>query len=84
MRVLSELRCVDQVVSSSDIDPIFDFLTHLEILHPDILAVTEDDQNAEAKRVLCHKKGIEFVVLKKDFLGIPTSTTAIINHIRKQ
>lgn len=82
--VLSQLRCVDQVVWSSDIDPIFDFLTHLDALKPDILAVTEDDKNADLKRILCQKMGIEFVVLSKNFEGTPISTSAIIRHIKSQ
>lgn len=84
MIVLSELGCIDVVVSSSDLDPVFDFETHIDILKPDILAVTEDDNNSEIKRVFCQKKGIEFVVLSKDFFGTPTSTAAIIRHIKNQ
>lgn len=82
--VLSELRCVDHVVSSSDLDPVFDFKTHIDVLKPDVLVVTEDDKNAELKRAFCQEKDIEFVILTKDFLGMPTSTTAIIHRIKNQ
>jgi len=70
------------VVSSSVIDPIFNFKTHIDVLKPDILAVTEDDKNAHAKQVFCYEKHFEFVVLSKDFSGTPLSTTSIISHIR--
>jgi len=75
---------VDRVVSSSDLDPVLDFVTHIDTLKPDILVVTEDDKNTEIKREFCQEKGIEFIVLAKDFFGTPTSTTAIIHGIKYQ
>lgn len=63
--VIGSLRCVDRVVTSSDLDPIFDFESHWKKESPDILAVTEDDKNTEKKQELCKEYGVELVVLKK-------------------
>ena len=48
--ILRSLRCVDDVVMSSNIDPVFDFVDHIVRIKPDIVAVTEDDIHAEEKR----------------------------------
>ena len=82
--ILSELSCVDAVVSSSDLDPVFDFRSHIDSLQPDILVVTEDDQNAERKKIFCEEHGIEFVILPKHFFVAPISTTSILTSIKKQ
>ena len=72
------------MVSSSDVDPVFDFRTHIDTIQPDILVVTEDDQNAERKKVFCVERGIEFVILPKHFSVAPISTTSILFSIKKQ
>jgi cytidyltransferase-like protein len=81
--LIGSLRCVDEVVSSSDLDPVFDFKTHLSRLRPDILAVTEDDKNIERKQAFCAERGIRLVVLPKrnDVTGV--STTSILSSIKK-
>ncbi|MEI6712045.1 MAG: adenylyltransferase/cytidyltransferase family protein [bacterium] len=84
MVILSSLRCVDMAVSSSDIDPVFDFRTHITHIQPAILAVTEDDKNVDAKRIFCSQYGIEVVVLKKDTPLLPVSTTSIITSIQQR
>ena len=80
--ILSSLSCVDDVVSSSDLHPIFDFKSHIERIKPDILAVTEDDRNIEAKREFCQKAGIKFVILPKGSTVSVTSTTSILLSIK--
>jgi cytidyltransferase-like protein len=75
--LIGSLRCVDEAVSSSDVHPVFDFVAHIERVKPDILAVTEDDRHAEAKRAFCAERGIELVVLPKRSFVTQTSTTNI-------
>ena len=45
-------------------DGILDFLPTLDIVHPDILVVNADGAS-EAKRKLCEKRGMEYVVLER-------------------
>lgn len=80
--ILSSLSCVDEVVSSSDIDPVFDFRSHIDVLKPDIIAVTEDDRNIVPKREFCKEKGIEFVILPKRNTLSQVSTTSILTSIK--
>jgi len=80
--ILSSLNCVDAVVSSSDVDPIFDFRKHIADIHPDILAVTEDDNNIEQKRLFCDQNSLELVMLKKTSSLPPVSTTSIITSLQ--
>lgn len=82
MIILSELSCVGRVVSSSDIDPVFDFVSHIDTLRPDILVVTDDDKHADKKRIFCQERNIEFVVVPKDTLSTAISTSLIIDSIR--
>jgi cytidyltransferase-like protein len=81
--ILESLRFVDRVVSSSDLDPVLDFVGHLEKEKPDILASTEDDKNITVKRILCKKLGIDYVILSKTALLEPISTTTIRESIKK-
>jgi hypothetical protein len=82
-RILIEsLRPVDEVVSSSDLDTVFDFKTHIERMHPDILAVTDDDKNIESKRVFCAERGVRLAVLPKRNDVTQVSTTAILSSIK--
>lgn len=80
--ILKALSCVDEVVSSSNIHPIFDFKSHIKNLQPNILAVTEDDKNAELKKSFCKKIGVEFVVLPKSNPVTQVSTTSILTSIK--
>ncbi len=60
-----------------------DFLEHFLQIRPDILAVTEDDQYAEEKVVLCREVGAEYRVLAKTPpLFSPISSTEIVRFIR--
>lgn len=82
--ILEELRCVDLVVMSdppSPCIPIYmDFARYMFTLHADILAVTEDDANVEAKRKWCESTRRRLVVLPKTVPGSPISTTEIRNR----
>ena len=82
--IIGELRCVDRVVTSSDIDPVFDFLGHWKKEKPDILVVTEDDRNAEKKRVVCEEYGVELVILPKRTFIEPVSTSSILAGIAER
>jgi glycerol-3-phosphate cytidylyltransferase-like family protein len=75
--IIGSLRCVDEVVCSSDLDPVFDFVQHIDRIKPDILAVTEDDRNAAVKKEFCSARGIQLVILPKTTGVTQTSTTAI-------
>jgi len=80
--ILKALMYVDEVVSSSNLHPVFDFRSHIKNLRPNILAVTEDDKNKEAKQKFCQKMGIKFVVLPKDNPVTQISTTSILTSIK--
>ncbi len=80
--VLQSLRAVDEVVRSSNLDPIFDFKDHILRIRPDILAITDDDHNREIKQAFCDENGIELVVFSKAALDQDISTTAIISGIK--
>ncbi|MDE2038205.1 MAG: adenylyltransferase/cytidyltransferase family protein [Patescibacteria group bacterium] len=87
LAIIGELRCVDKALISSDLDPVFDFLGHWKRDGaPDILAVTDDDRNAERKRAVCRDYGVELVVLPKTPPSAdepePISTTAIRKRIK--
>lgn len=83
LALLSALDIVDQVVIG-DCDALgLDFKDHFLCLRPDVLAVTEDDQYAAAKRALCAEVGAEYVVLAKTPPQFtPVSTTSIVRNIR--
>lgn len=81
--LIGAIRYVDRVVSSSDADPIFDFIEHFNRLKPDILAVTADDKHKREKRKLCRQFGIKFVVLPKRNPVTRVSTTDIRRGLRK-
>ncbi len=81
--LIGSLRCVDKVLKSSNLDPVFDFYSHIKREKPDILAVTEDDKNKKKKKDFCKKLGIEFVILPKaNKLKEKTSTTKILEKIK--
>jgi len=85
--IIGSLKCVDRVVTSSNLDPVFDFVGHWDHDLPDILVVTEDDSNAEKKRQLCLERKVKLVVLPKtkpkNYSGKQVSTTAILASIKK-
>jgi len=55
--LLQSLATVDGVVMGENLELGLDFQDHFLQLRPDILAVTEDDQYGELKRILCATTG---------------------------
>lgn len=80
--ILESLRMVDEVVMSSDLDPVFDFKGHFERLKPDILLVTDDDKYMEAKRAFAEARGAKLVAIPRQF-SEDNSTTAILAGIKE-
>ena len=81
--ILKSLRCVDEVVMSSNLDPVFDFVDHIKRIKPDIVAITEDDTHVEEKKRYFEKYGVKLVVLPKLNYHTRTSTSNIIADIKK-
>jgi cytidyltransferase-like protein len=81
--ILKSLRCVDEVVMSSNLDRVFDFLDHLDKINPDIVAVTEDDSNAEKKSEFFQKRNIKLILLPKSTDNTRVSTTSILKSIKE-
>jgi cytidyltransferase-like protein len=79
--IIGSLNCVDKVVSSSDVHPFLDFVSHLKKEKPQILAVTGDDKNIEIKRKLCDDLKIKLVILPKTVSVEQISTTDIRANI---
>jgi cytidyltransferase-like protein len=83
LALMTALDIVDQVVIGDCSELGLDFKNHFLSIKPDILAVTEDDQYAEAKRALCAEVGAEYIVLPKTPPQFtPVSTTSIVRNIR--
>jgi len=83
LALLQSLTTVDGVVMGENLELGLDFQDHFLQLRPDILAVTEDDQYGELKRILCAKTGAAYVVLPKTPPKFsPISTTRIVQWIR--
>jgi glycerol-3-phosphate cytidylyltransferase-like family protein len=80
--ILESLRMVDEVVMSSDLDPVFDFKGHFERLKPDILLITDDDKHLEAKRVFAEANGAALVAIPRLY-SEDGSTTAILASIKE-
>lgn len=82
VRLLEALRCVDvawPIASDKE------FEAYLQTHAPCILAATEDDAHAPAKRALCERLGCLYVQISKRLPGgIPTSTTKIREALRAQ
>src|SRR5665213_3469008 len=76
--LLTSLRCVDYAVKSSNLHPIFDFTDHLKTIHPNIVAVTEDDRNTPEKQRFFDERRIKLAVLPKRTSRTPTSTSSIL------
>ena len=65
LALMIALDMVDQVVIGDYNELGLDFKEHFIKIKPDVLAVTEDDQYADAKQALCNQVGAEYVVLPK-------------------
>ena len=81
--LLKSLRYVDDVVMSSNLDPVFDFADHIKRIKPDIVAVTKDDVRTEEKRKFLDEYGVKLVILPKRNSRTRTSTSNIIAGIKK-
>lgn len=79
--VIGSLSCVDRVVKSSNLHPVFDFIDHIKKEKPDILAVTEDEKHIREKKDFCDEHGIKLVVLPKRNNLTKISTTQILQKI---
>jgi cytidyltransferase-like protein len=83
LAIIAALGCVDKVVPSSNLEPVFDFRDCILKERPDILAVTEDDRHQEEKKRFCAQHGIELVVLPKRNRLTRVSPTGILTGVRK-
>lgn len=81
--IIESIKYVDKAVSSSDLDPILDFVTHFKKEKPDILVATEDDKNSKVKIKLCQEFGVKYIVLPKRTTAVPVSTTDIRAQIKE-
>lgn len=83
LAVLSSLRCVDEVILSTDEDVELSFKSAFLQSKPDILAVTTDDIYKEAKQRFCEECGVAFVVLEKTApQGCATSSSEVVSRIK--
>lgn len=83
LALMTSLDIVDQVVVGDCEELGLDFKNHFLKIRPDVLAVTEDDQYADAKRALCAQVGAEYIVLPKTPPQFtPVSTSSIVRNIR--
>ena len=83
LALMTALEMVDQVVIGDYNELGLDFKEHFLQIEPDVLAVTVDDQYADAKRALCAQVGAEYVVLPKTPPQFtPVSTSSIVRNIR--
>jgi cytidyltransferase-like protein len=80
--LIESIRYVDEVVMGEGAELGLDFLDHFIRLRPQVLAVTEDDRFADAKRSLCARTGARYVVLPKTLPFEPISTTEIVRRVR--
>jgi cytidyltransferase-like protein len=80
--VLENLKPVDKVYKSTNPeDPIFDFSDAFIKEGIDILASTEDDKNAEAKRKFCEEHNAKYIQLPKTLGFKKISTSEIRDRI---
>jgi cytidyltransferase-like protein len=83
VEVIKALEAVDDVVIGDDLDPNgLNFRTEFLRVHPEILAVTEDDKYSKFKKELCKEIKCKYVVLPKELNIEPTSSTDVINFIK--
>lgn len=80
--LLKNLKDVDDVVKSSNEDPIFDFSDHFDRIKPDILVITEDDQYKQEKSEFCQNRKVKLVILPKTNNASIVSTTSILNSVK--
>ncbi len=82
VRLIESIDCVDKVITSSDLDNVLDFATYARQNKPDIVAVTTDDMNADAKETFCDEIGASLVVLPKSIDIASISTSELISKLK--
>ncbi|MCC5839213.1 MAG: adenylyltransferase/cytidyltransferase family protein [Opitutales bacterium] len=81
--LLEALDMVDDVVIGEGMDLGLDFLDHFFRVHPQILAVTDDDQYENQKRAICDQIGCKYMKLPKLPPSFePVSTSQIVRWIK--
>lgn len=81
--IIASLSMVDRVVVGTGTKLGLDFEEHFLRLHPDVLAVTGDDQYGDLKRALCAQVGARYHVLGKVPPGCsPVSGSQAVRLIR--
>ena len=82
MAVIKSLSMVDEVISSTNLDSVFDFKDYFLSTKPDCLAVTSDEKHEAEKRAFCESAGAEYVRLPKDLDYDKVSTSGILEKLR--
>jgi len=82
MDVVGSLVCVDRVVVGDGNDLPLNFEDVFDVIKPDILISTEDDQYSMLKGVFCEQRGCVYYTIKKTRVeGVLDSTTVIRQKI---
>ncbi|MBN2302279.1 MAG: adenylyltransferase/cytidyltransferase family protein [Lentisphaerae bacterium] len=81
VHLTSSLKMVDEVVIGNDLEIGLNFRSEFMRIKPQILAVTEDDKFAQAKKKLCAEVGAEYVRLPKNLSYQQISTTEIFQRL---
>lgn len=82
MKVIKSLSMVDEAISSTNLDNVFDFKDYFLSTKPDCLVVTEDDRRWAEKQEFCRTVGAECIQLPKDLDYDKVSTTSILQKLR--
>jgi cytidyltransferase-like protein len=83
LALLRNLSMVDDAVIGENEELGLDFQDHFRRIHPDILAVTDDDQYSTIKRALCEEVGTSYVRLPKTPPQFPpVSSSGIVKWIK--
>ncbi len=79
-KLLESIKHIDKVLTSSDLDPVLDYKTHVINEKFDVLVIPSDDKNKKIKQDLCDKLGMKLVEVPK---GENISTTSILANIKE-
>ena len=82
VRLVESIYCVDKVITSTDVDNVLDFATYARENKPDIIAVTTDDMNVDAKKAFCDEIDACLTVVPKSIDIAAVSTSEMINMIK--
>lgn len=81
IKLIQSVRYVDEVITSSDLDPVLDFKTHIEKGNFDYLVIEDGDVHKEAKTNLCMVYGVKVISIPRQIVA-DTSTTSILAGIK--